>query len=159
MKKLIGILVCSMMLLLGGCGSSETVTPTEKATKPVEETATPTEEKKDEKLSLIGTWKQTNSESEDSYQKAVISEDSIEVYWVSDGGATEALYWAGTYEEATTNDKEYVWSSVNDTEKTSVAIMASDAESKEFRYKNGVISYSLTALGETMTVEMEREDK
>ena len=139
MKKIISIvLVLGLgLVMLCGCGGSGTA--------------------EDEKLSLIGTWVQTNSSSEDSYQKAVISDGSMEIYWVSEGGATEALYWAGTYQEPTTNDKEYVWSSVNDKEKTDAALLASGDDTKEFTYNDGVISYSVSAMGVTTTVELEME--
>lgn len=136
MKKILCVLLSAMMLVLCGCSSSAPA---------------------DEKLSLIGTWTQTNSESPDSYQEAVITENSMEIYWVSDGGETKALYWAGTYSEPTTNDKEYVWTSQNDTEKTSVALLASGDETKEFTYKDGVISYSTSALGVTTTVKLEKK--
>lgn len=46
---------------------------------------------------LTGSWKQTNSGSEDAYQAATISGDTISINWVSDGGATESIYWVGTF--------------------------------------------------------------
>jgi hypothetical protein len=105
---------------------------------------------------LAGEWVQTNSESEDSYQSAAITADAIEVSWVSDGGSTKALYWAGTY-EAPTEPGAFTWDSLNATEKTSGAMLASDDATKTFSYDNDVISYEVTALGVTKTVELRRE--
>lgn len=55
-------------------------------------------EKNSKVSNLSGTCKQSNSKLDDSYQEAVISGDQIEIFWVSDGGDSKSLYWAGTYE-------------------------------------------------------------
>lgn len=67
---------------------------------------------------LSGTWKQVNSNSSDSYQEATITANTIEIYWVSNGGETKSLYWAGTYVAPSEAVDTYSWSSVNDHEKT-----------------------------------------
>ena len=144
MKKIISLLSVVMLLCLVGCSS--TVTQTEKNTQ---------EENK--VLSLVGNWKQVNSNEQKSYQKAVISEDCIEIYWVFEEDDTEALYWAGTYEAPTSNYKEYKWASVNDKEKTGTSLLASGDETKEFVYKDGVISYSASAFGVTQTIKLGKE--
>lgn len=105
---------------------------------------------------LTGEWTQVNSESEDSWQSATISDDSITVYWVSDNGDTKSLYWAGTYTAPENADEPYTWESINDTTQTSSALLASSAESKEFTYQDGQISYEVTALGTTTTVKLEK---
>jgi len=106
---------------------------------------------------LTGEWKQTNSNADDSWQSATIAEGTIEVYWVSDNGDTKSLYWAGTFTAPATADEPYSWKSENDHEKTDMALLASGDDTKEFTYKNGQISYSVSALGTTTTVRLEKE--
>lgn len=106
---------------------------------------------------LTGEWKQINSNSEDSYQAATITADTIEIYWVSDGGDTKSLYWAGTYAAPETADEPYTWDSENDHSKTDTALLASGDDTKTMTYENGVLSYEASALGTTMTVKLEKQ--
>ena len=110
-------------------------------------------------LDLSGGWKQTNSNSETDYQIAMIADDVIEIYWVFEEDDLTALYWAGTYVSPTTDTNEYSWNSINDKATTDMVLLASTADDKTFTYKNGVISYSVSAMGETMTVEISRSDE
>lgn len=105
---------------------------------------------------LTGEWTQTNSNSEQEYQEATISGSTIEVYWISESGATKSLYWAGTY-EAPTEPGPFQWDSQNDTAKTDSAMLASGDPTKTFAYNGEQISYDVTALGTTMTVTLSRK--
>lgn len=105
---------------------------------------------------LTGTWKQVNSNSETSYQTAVIQGETIEVYWTDESTDTDSLYWAGSFSAPTTTDEPYTWDSKNDTQKTSSALLASGDDTKTFTYENGQISYSVSAMGTTQTVKLER---
>lgn len=109
----------------------------------------------DEPADLVGEWEQSNKNSEDSYQSATITADTITVYWVTDGGDTTSLYWAGTY-DAPTEPGDFSWDSVNDTEQTDVALLASGDETKTFTYEGDTISYEVSAMGVTTTVELSR---
>lgn len=106
---------------------------------------------------LIGEWKQVNNNSEESWQSATIEESTITVYWVSDHGDTKSLYWAGTFEAPAETGEPYSWVSINDTEQTSMALLASGDDEKTFTYEDGQISYEVSALGTTTTVRLERE--
>lgn len=106
---------------------------------------------------LAGTWKQTNSGSEYSYQEAAISGDTIEINWVSDGGDTTSLYWAGSFIAPTTAEEPYTWDSENDHGKTDSALLASSDDTKTFTYQDGVISYQASALGTTTTIKLEKQ--
>ena len=140
MKKLFALVAMSAFALcLFGCSGGDEVAVEEK--KPAD---------------LTGTWVQTNSNSEDSYQEAVISDGYIEINWV--GVDTKSLYWAGDYVAPTTADEPYVWTSTNDRSKTDMALLASTAETKDFTYEDGELSYEASALGTTMTVRMERQE-
>ena len=107
---------------------------------------------------LTGQWAQTNSGSEDSYMIATIVGEVIKVYWYSideNSGETTSLYWAGTY-VAPESDEAYTWESENDHDQTDSALLASSADTKEFAYEDGVLSFEVTALGTTTTVTMEK---
>ena len=104
---------------------------------------------------LSGEWKQTNSQSEDNYQVATITGDTLEINWVTDNGDTRSLYWAGTF-EAPTVPGSFEWVSANDTAKTEFAMLASGDLTKTFAYDDGEISYEVSALGTTMTVRLGR---
>lgn len=107
-------------------------------------------------VDLSGTWR--SEDNNGTYQEAVISDGTIIINWVSDGGDTYSLYWYGSYEvpeEATT---EYSWISEADVTQTESALLASQDTEKEFTYKDGIISYSASALGTTTTVKLEKID-
>ena len=55
---------------------------------------------------MIGTWRQTNSNSTDMWMEAEITADTITIQWVRDNGDTKSLYWKGTY---TAPDKTGDW--------------------------------------------------
>lgn len=104
---------------------------------------------------LSGTWQ--SEENNGSYQEASITSDTIEINWVSDGGATKSIYWAGTYTAPTEATDTYEWTSERDKEKTDSALLASGDDSKVFTYNKGKISYSVSALGSTTTVELTKQ--
>ncbi|MEV7632907.1 hypothetical protein AB0N64_10905 [Microbacterium sp. NPDC089318] len=126
-------------------GSDKTVSTEKTASEPAEETPEP--------VSLVGEWKQSNSDDPERWQKATVTAGTIEVFWVADAGDTEALYWAGSVEVPTEGDS-FTFDSVNDTEKTKNAILASGDETKTFTYKDGELSYDVTVQGVTKTVRL-----
>ena len=115
--------------------------------------------KNSEPVDLTGEWVQSNSNSKDSWQAATISENEIEINWITDNGDTKSLYWYGTYTAPTETADSYSWISKNDTSKTNSALLASRDKTKKFKYENGIISYEVSALGTTTTVKLERKDK
>lgn len=102
---------------------------------------------------LTGTW--TSEKSGDSYQEAVITDNYIEINWMSKD--TKSLYWAGSYIAPESAVTEYSWTSENDTEKTGSALLASGDDTKEFTYKDGVISYEASAMGTTKTMKLTKQ--
>ena len=147
-KVLTLMLVLAVGTMLSACGES-------KESNNKGEENTETVEKEKEPTDLTGTWK--SEDNDGSYQEAVISADYIEINWVSDGGNTKSLYWAGSYAAPTEYVEEYSWTSTNDQEKTSSALLASSDETKEFSYEEGKISYEASALGTTTTMYLEKE--
>ena len=142
MKRLLMIFGCLLIIItLTACG--------EKTVKTQESNET---------LNLFGTWKQTNSNSETSYQEAVISKDgTITINWVNEEDDSKSLYWAGSFTAPTENTDSYSWTSKNNKEQTESALLASGAETKDFEYKDGIISYEASALGTTTTIKLEKK--
>lgn len=174
-KNRLSILLTLVMVscvAFGGCGNegdstskkdnSTSKSSSETTSQKEEDTAdSSSEEKKDDnsdvaELNLVGEWKQTDSESEDNYQEAVVKDNTITVYWVTDG-ENKSLYWAGTYEAPQNADEPYSWDSSNDHDQTDNALLASRDEKKTFTYEKGQISYSMSAMGVTTTVHLERK--
>lgn len=135
-KKLLVLLLTSVMLIITACGSS-------------------TASSEPEIPDLKGTWR--SKDNAGSYQEAVIDDTSIEINWVSDGGDTKSIYWVGTFVVPTEATDSYTWISERDKEATDFAILASTDDTKEFTYKNGVLSYETSALGTTKTMELTKE--
>ncbi len=138
-------------LALSSCSPASTSegTSSSTGTTPSETPAAP--------LDLVGEWKQTNSASADAWQSATIAGETITVNWVSEGGATTSLYWAGTYVPPAEPRDSYTWDSQNDHSQTDTALLASGDDTKTFTYEGGVLSYEVTALGTTTTVQLERQ--
>lgn len=147
MKKLGIISLCVVLLITIFTGCSSTPTSSGNGGK--------TSEKKIP--DLIGEWKQENSKSNDSYQAATISGDTITIYWVSDNGNTKSIYWAGSFATPTTADEPYSWTSKNDHSKTEGALLASSDDTKTMTYQNGVLSYEVSAMGTTTTVKLKKQ--
>lgn len=149
MKKfLVTVAVATLISPLSACGKSADTQSR------VEPSATISQSQ--EVPDLAGTWKQTNSESEDAYQQAEITADTITVNWITDGGDSEALYWVGTFVPPEDNGK-YVFTSEGDVEKMNIALLASTDSTKEFTYEDGVISYKVGMMGTTTTVRLEKQ--
>lgn len=138
MKKAIILCLVGAICLLVMCGCNES---TNKSSKIAD---------------FSGTWKQVNSRSKDAYQEATISGDTIEIYWMSDNGETKSLYWAGTYVAPEGEVETYSWDSVNDHEKTKLALLASSADTKTISYKDGQIYYEASAMGTADTIKLEK---
>lgn len=151
-KILTAMIAAAILAMLTACGGTASTDNSS-----TENTASQKAEEK-QPADLTGDWKQVNSSSDDSYQQATISGDTIEIYWVSDNGDTKSLYWAGSFEAPTTADEPYSWESKNDHDKTDSALMASSDDTKKFTYEKNQISYEASALGTTATIRLEKQD-
>lgn len=108
-----------------------------------------------EPTDLSGTWK--SEENDGAWIEATISEDIIEINWISDGGDTRSVYWVGTYEAPTEYVEEYSWLSERDKEKTDRALLASTDDTKEFTYEDETINYEASMMGTTTVVHLVKE--
>ena len=149
-KKIISLFASAAMILalLTACGGSGDTVVGSSNNDTADNTPSPPD--------LTGEWKQVNSDSDDSYQSATISGDTIEIYWVSEEDESKSLYWAGTFIAPETAEEPYSWDSENDHERTDSALLASTSDTKTFTYENGEISYEASALGTTTTIRLEK---
>lgn len=149
MKKIVTLLSIAILATAMLCGCSST-------SQSSNQNQTQQEEPQVELLNLDGTWESTKDILGFGTQKAVISGDTIEIYWIQDDGDTESLYWAGTVTVPAdmTVEEDYTWESVNDKSKTDKALLASGEDSKEFTYSDGEITYKTSAMGQTTTVHL-----
>lgn len=97
---------------------------------------------------LTGGWIQP-SENE-WFQIATITDDTIEIWWYLPAEDEADLYWSGSFVPPEDGKEPYVWISNNNyTEaqlnKSYKYNRASREETKEFSYKDGVISYNVTS--------------
>ena len=150
MKNFIAAVALAAVLALTGCGGAGTT----KTTTGAADTKTAQEAPK--APDLTGVWKQSNSNSETSYQQATITGDKITIDWVSDGGNTTSTYWVGTFTPPSNATEPYTWTSQRDIEATKSALLASTDATKDFKYQGGTISYKASALGTTTTVNLKK---
>ena len=177
MRKIITIVVLlCLAVALASCGAKEAPTPPVESASPSPAAESPspaapsvapsaepespapvesTEPEPEEPFTLNGEWKQTNINDPSSYHIATITDDAIEILWASDDDDVKMLYWAGTF-ESPAKDETATITSQADHEQTDSALLASMDDTKDFEYKSGVLSYEFSAMGVTMTVEMER---
>lgn len=148
MKHFIAPMALAAALALTGCSGADTTSSSAADSNTAEETP--------QVPDLTGTWKQNNPTSEDSYQQATVTTETITVEWVTAGGDTTSTYWVGTFEPPTAASEPHTWTSQRDAAATDSAILASTDDTKEFTYEGDTISYKVSALGTTTTVDLNR---
>ena len=150
-KKIVTLLIAGTLALsITACGS-ESAGSTDNTEK---ESAA--EEAPEEPTDLTGTWK--SEDNEGSWMEASITADTIEINWISDDGKTKSIYWIGTYQAPDEAVDEYSWTSERDKEKTDTALLASTDDTKDFTYKDDIISYEVSAVGTTTTMELTKSE-
>lgn len=145
MKKILALIlsVLTLTFVMTGCGDAGAPNP-KNGTKATNSGFT----------DLMGNWKQVDGSSDTSYQVAVITADTITVYWVLDD--SQSLYWEGSFTAPTAETEPYKWVSTNDHDKTDLAMLASSDDTKEFTYKDGQVTYSVSAMGTTKTIKLKK---
>lgn len=144
------------LLALTGCAS--TAEPADEKAPATNEQATETApaEAAPAPADLVGEWKQSNASSSTSYQVATITADTISIDWVNEEQSSTSVYWVGTF-TAPTDAGDWSWTSTRDAAATDSALLASTDDTKDFTYSNDVISYDVTAMGTTVTVELAKQ--
>ena len=108
----------------------------------------------DKTLSLVGTWKQEDAPDDETYMAATIRDDGyIGVFFIVEG--EPYTYWTGTYEEPKGVNGTFSWVSHT---LGNTALLASKADTKEFNYSDGVLSFEMTIEGKTGRIKMTESD-
>lgn len=152
-KKIVFIMIAAAcMLSLEACGTTTATTATSAKSASVTESTKATPTPTEKPLDLTGTWTAKGME-------ATITSDTITINWVTttSDAETKSLYWQGSYVPPTKAVKEYSWNSENDTDATSMAMMASNDKTKKFTYQDGKLSFEASALGTTATIHMSKQ--
>ncbi|HET8928605.1 MAG TPA: hypothetical protein VFN24_12375 [Microbacterium sp.] len=152
LRTLAPFVLAALVLTACSAPAAETDTGTTTDTDASTETEAPAEP-----LDLTGEWRQINSNSAESYQQATIAGDVITIDWVNESESTTAIYWIGSYEAPTEDTESFSWTSAGDIAAMENALLASQSKTKDFTYEGGKLMYELTAIGVTMTVEMEKQ--
>lgn len=100
---------------------------------------------------LLGTWVSTN---QDLDMVANVTRGNIDISMNS--GGVSALYWRGTFLVPTPISDNMLIPSVADKAALESSLLGSGADTKDFQYKNGQLSYDFTIAGITQTVYLER---
>ncbi|MGR4009166.1 hypothetical protein [Leucobacter sp. 1207-22] len=145
MKKIIAGAFITVIALTG-CSTTTPEGASAQNEAPAEETAP---------LNLTGKW--IDEEADGGTQVATITADTISIDWVNEAEGTTAVYWVGTFPAPDTTDDKYDFTSTRDAEATAAAMMASTSDSKDFSYEDGVLSYTVEAVGVTKTFKLTRE--
>lgn len=144
-------LICFGLPACGSAGQSESADKGAASSQQNEKKTEP----KPQPADLTGTWKQTNSNSTDSWMEATVTADTIEVYWM--GTDTKSLYWKGTY-TAPTEAGDWKWTSQGDTDAMNASLLGSQDPTKDFTYNDtDGISWQTAALGTTVTVKTAKQ--
>lgn len=107
----------------------------------------------EEEVDFTGAWIDKEAEGED-FLAGYIENDRIEIYWMSDQGVTSSLYWSGTYGGLEKEGKDYYWESMNDKTRTEYAMLASIDDTKKFTINKNELTFELTFMEQTVTIEM-----
>lgn len=145
----------SAAIVLTGCSTTPDAAP--HTSGPQTSTSAESTKEAPKAPDLTGTWKQSNSHSEDSYQEAEISGDVISINWVGDSGETKSIYWIGTYAAPTGAMTPYKWTSTRDQTATQSALLASQDATKDFTFQDDTISYTASLMGTTATIKLKKQ--
>lgn len=134
MKKLAVLVLCCLLLV--GCSSGPAISD------------------------FDGTWVQVDADEQNTYQEAVITGDTMIIYYVN-SKEDRLLYWYGTFKEPSEAVSKWEWISLQDKDKGEddvFGLLRAQDDTKEFEYKNGCIVYERSALGLTGTVKLKKVD-
>lgn len=106
--------------------------------------------------SLIGQWYQTENDIDGVEMQASVSSSSIQIDMQFRDSSE--MYWMGSFSGTNSPKRRYTIKSQGDSDAMSLSLFGSQDKNKVFKYKNGVISFEFSMLGETTTVKMAKAD-
>ena len=148
MRKLLPSLVLTSVLVLTACSSPDD----DKDAAQQGQQAEPAES---QSQSVIGTWKQEDSASEDGWMEASITDDVITVEWTFDNGKNRSIYWIGSFDAEAAAAGETI-TSKRDIVATDTALMAASADEKDFKVDGDTLSFDVAIQDVTLTAILKK---
>ena len=149
MRKLLSSLILVSALTLTSCSDSSSDNP-----KEVGSNNSASDAQADAK-SVIGTWKQEDSASEDGWMEASITDDVITIEWVMDNGENRMIYWIGTFDAQAAASGETVTSNL-DTVATASEWMAASSDKKDFSIDDDTLTFKVAIEDKEFTTHMKK---
>jgi len=149
MRKLLSSLIVVSALTLTSCSDSSSDKPKEDGS------INSTSDAQADAKSVIGTWKQEDSASEDGWMEASITDDVITIEWVMDNGENRMIYWIGTFDAQAAASGETV-SSNRDTVATASEWMAALSDKKDFSIEDDTLTFQVAIEDKEFTTHMKK---
>ena len=149
MRKLLSSLVLISAFTLTSCSDSSSDKPKEDGS------INSTSDAQADAKSVIGTWKQEDSASEDGWMEASITDDVITIEWVMDNGENRMIYWIGTFDAQAAASGETV-SSNRDTVATASEWMAALSDKKDFSIEDDTLTFQVAIEDKEFTTHMKK---
>lgn len=149
MRKLLSSLILVSALTLTSCSDSSSDNP-----KEVGSNNSASDAQADAK-SVIGTWMQEDSASEDGWMEASITDDVITIEWVMDNGENRMIYWIGTFDAQAAASGKTVTSN-RDTVATASEWMAASSDKKDFSINDDSLTFKVAIEDKEFTTHMKK---
>ena len=149
MRKLLSSLILVSALTLTSCSDSGS-----DSSKTSDSNNSASDAQVDAK-SVIGTWKQEDSASEDGWMEASITDDVITIEWVMDNGENRMIYWIGTFDAQAAASGETVTSN-RDAVATDSEWMAAGSDKKDFSIDDDTLTFKVAFEDEEFTTHMKK---
>ena len=149
MRKLLSSLILVSALTLTSCSDSGS-----DSSKTSDSNNSASDAQVDAK-SVIGTWKQEDSASEDGWMEASITDDVITIEWVMDNGENRMIYWIGTFDAEAAASGETVTSN-RDAVATDSEWMAAGSDKKDFSIDDDTLTFKVAFEDEEFTTHMKK---
>lgn len=107
---------------------------------------------------LIGQWHQTGEGFSGMVLDAEVSHGSIQVNMTPRDDRSR-IYWLGTFDSDRNTHSSFKTKSLADPDAQNNSILGSLDKTKVFTYKNGVISFKLTILSETVDIHLAKNEQ
>ena len=146
MRKVFSSLILISALTLTACSDSSDGTPLSKDSQ---------SDTQNDSNSIIGTWKQDDSASEDGWMEASITDDVITVEWVLDNGDNRMIYWIGSFDAQGAAAGETITSN-RDVVATDSEWMAASSNKKDFSIDDDSLTFKVAIEDKEFTTHMKK---
>ena len=146
MRKVFSSLILISALTLTACSDSSDGTPLSKDSR---------SDTQNDSNSIIGTWKQDDSASEDGWMEASITDDVITVEWVLDNGDNRMIYWIGSFDAQGAAAGETITSN-RDVVATDSEWMAASSNKKDFSIDDDSLTFKVAIEDKEFTTHMKK---